>query len=61
MSDLTREVEAATEWLQREAERTPFGTVGVSLTLHRGVVSKIERSTSVSLKPETGDPHAGPR
>jgi len=55
MNPIDREIQGAAEWLQREAARIPFGSVAVTLTLHRGVVSRIEHASSVSLKPETGD------
>jgi hypothetical protein len=55
MSALEREIQSASSWLQREAERIPFGSVGITIVLHRGAVSKVERSSSTTLKPETGD------
>lgn len=58
MSTLDTEVAAAAAWLQAQAASTPFGTIGVSLTLHGGAVSKVERIISETRKAGNGDHHA---
>jgi len=56
-----REIAAAAAWMRSEAVRLPFGTVGVSLTLHRGSVTRVDRTSSASLKPGTGDSNGAER
>ena len=39
-------VREAFAWLMAEAERIPYGEVGVTLTIHDGRVTKIERRSA---------------
>ena len=39
-----RELNAALQWLTREAKNTSFGVVGLSVIIHGGKIKRIEKS-----------------
>ncbi len=57
MSEPTLEsvIAEAAAWLRAEAAKTPFGSVGVVLVLHKGRVARVERSVTTKHATETGD------
>jgi hypothetical protein len=57
MSDLIKQITAATDWLLREAQHISFGEIGVMLILHRGRIARVERITIE----KTQDAESAPR
>ena len=52
--NLDPEILRVAEFLQQQIVANPFGSVGVSLTVHGGRVSKIEKTISETLKSGDG-------
>lgn len=52
--DVSPQVAQLAEWLEAQCDRHAYGTFGVSLTLHKGEVRKVERHAVETLKPENG-------
>lgn len=62
--DVSPAVAQLAEWLEAQCERHAYGTFGVSLSLHKGEVRKVERHAIETLKPNDGgdyEPHKRPR
>ena len=49
---MTSPIIALAEWIELEIKENPFGRVAVSLEIHNGVISRIEKTTTEKIKPE---------
>lgn len=56
---MTAEIEACARWLEQQLSETPFGDAAVKITIHRGLISRVEQTRTVKLKtePDNGTHH----
>jgi hypothetical protein len=59
--NLDAELATAAAWIKAEAARAPYAEIGVRFILHGGVVTRVERATTVKLQPEAGNGNARQR
>ena len=50
--ELSEEIAAAAEYLERQANAVRFGKITVDVTVHAGRIQRIERATSESFIPK---------
>ncbi|WP_319561336.1 hypothetical protein [Marispirochaeta sp.] len=49
-TSLDPDILAVAQWLQETKQTVPFGSLGATMTLHAGKVTKVEKSISETVK-----------
>ena len=50
---MERAIVEAVAWLREQAEKTAFGSIGVTLVIHNGIVVRVERLVVTKVQTDT--------